>query len=115
MTPQPHSTGPSALFGWMVHAYTASGAVMALGMAVAVMHSRYRTAFFLMVAATAIDSTDGALARLTRVRQATPHFDGARLDDIVDYLTFVFIPTLLLLHSGLLPSGWGGGVVAAAM
>ncbi len=98
----------------MVHAYTASGAVLALGMAVAVMHDRYRTAFFLMVAATLIDSTDGALARLARVKEATPRFEGARLDDIVDYLTFVFVPALLVLHAGLLPRGWGG-VVAASM
>lgn len=99
----------------MVHAYTASGAVMALGMAVAIIHDRYRTAFLLMVAATLIDSTDGALARLVRVKEATPRFDGARLDDIVDYLTFVFLPGLLILHAGLLAPGWGGIVVSAML
>ena len=48
------------------------------------------------------------LARLARVKEATPGFDGARLDDIVDYLTFVFVPALLLYQAGLLPAGWGG-------
>lgn len=76
-------------------------------MAVSIAHSQYRTAFVLMVAATVIDATDGALARLARVKEATPLFDGARLDDIVDYLTYAFIPALLLVHAGLLPSGWG--------
>jgi len=33
----------------MVHAYTASGAVLALAMTVAVIQARYRTAFLLMV------------------------------------------------------------------
>jgi len=98
----------------MVHAYTASGAVLALAMTVAVIQARYRTAFLLMVAATVIDGTDGLFARMARVKDETPEFDGARLDDIVDYLTFVFVPALLVLHAGLLPSGWGG-VAAAAM
>ena len=34
-------------------------------------------------------------------------FNGARLDDIVDYLTFVFVPVVMLRHVGLLPAGAG--------
>lgn len=98
----------------MVHAYTASGAVLALAMTVAVIHARYRTAFLLMVAATVIDGTDGLFARMARVKDATPEFDGGRLDDIVDYLTFVFVPALLVFQAGLLPLGWGG-LAAGAM
>src|SRR5262245_39175187 len=108
------SARPFRLFAWTVHAYTASGAVLALAMTLAVMHDRYRSAFLLMVAATVIDGTDGLFARMARVKEATPGFDGARLDDIVDYLTFVFVPALLVFHAGLLPAGWGG-VAAAAM
>lgn len=114
MSSQP-SARPHAPFAWLVHAYTASGTLLALGMAVAIARSQYRTAFFLMVVATIIDATDGALARLARVKEATPLFDGARLDDIVDYLTYAFIPALLLVHAGLLPSGWGALVAAAIL
>jgi phosphatidylcholine synthase len=99
----------------MVHAYTASGAVLALAMTLAVIHHRYRTAFFLMVAATVIDGTDGLLARIARVKEKTPEFDGGRLDDIVDYLTFVFVPVLLVLEAGLLADGWGGLAAAAVL
>lgn len=95
------------ILAWSVHAYTACGAIAALAMVVAVMDGRYRLAFLLMVAATVIDGTDGVLARLARVRQTLPMFDGARLDDIVDYLTFVFVPALLALEAGLVPEGWG--------
>ena len=102
------------LFAWTVHGYTATGAVAAFAMTIAIFNGNYRMAFLLMVAATAIDATDGVLARLARVKQTTPNFDGARLDDIVDYLTFVFVPALLLYQAGLLPAGWGV-VVAAAM
>jgi phosphatidylcholine synthase len=98
----------------MVHAYTASGAVAAFAMTIAVFDRRYRAAFLLMVIATTIDATDGVLARWADVKRATPNFDGARLDDIVDYLTFVFVPALLLYLAGTLPPGWGG-LVAAAM
>ena len=52
-----------------------------------------------MIAATFVDATDGVLARRARVKEALPGFDGARLDDIVDYLTYVFLPVLLLYHA----------------
>jgi phosphatidylcholine synthase len=102
-------------FAWGVHAYTALGAVAAFAMAVAVFQGHYQAAFLLMVAATAIDGTDGVFARWARVKEVTPGFDGARLDDIVDYLTFVFVPALLLYHAGTLPSQWAGLVVAAML
>ena len=119
MTPQPRTAHPrprgSRAFAWAVHGYTASGAVLAFAMTIAVINGRYRLAFLLMVVATVIDCTDGVLARLARVKQATPAFDGARLDDIVDYLTFVFVPALLLFQAALLPSGWDAVVVAAML
>lgn len=108
-------TGAQPFFAWAVHAYTAFGAVAAFAMTAAVFAGEYRAAFLLMVAATAIDGTDGVLARWARVKELTPEFDGGRLDDIVDYLTFVFVPALLLYHAGMLPSGWAGLVVSAVL
>lgn len=86
---------------WAVHAYTATGAVAAFLGTLAVFNARYRDAFLLMVAATIVDATDGVLASAANVKTLTPNFDGARLDDIVDYLTFVFLPMLVVHHSGL--------------
>lgn len=99
---------------WSVHAYTASGALMGLAGVLAVVAGDYRQAFAWMFAATVVDGTDGVLARRARVKEVTPGFDGARLDDIVDYLTFVFLPAFLLVHAGLLPQGLSF-VVASAM
>ena len=90
---------------WGVHLYTASGALAAFGGTVAVFLADYRAAFLWMVFATFVDATDGVLARLARVKERLPAFDGARLDDIVDYLTYVFLPVLLLYHAGDLPRG----------
>lgn len=100
---------------WTAHGYTALGAVAAFLMTLAVIDARYRMAFIVMVVATAIDATDGVLARWADVKHATPAFDGARLDDIIDYLTFVFVPALLLFRAGLLPQQWGGAVAAAIL
>jgi phosphatidylcholine synthase len=98
-----------------VHAYTATGAIFAFAGVVAVVHGRFRDAFLMMVAATFVDATDGVLARLARVKDLAPTLDGARLDDIVDYLTFVFLPILLLFQAGDLPAGWAWAPVAAVL
>jgi phosphatidylcholine synthase len=100
---------------WAVHGYTAFGAVLAFAGVLAVFNDRYRDAFLLMILATIIDGTDGVLARAARVKEVTPGFDGARLDDIVDYLTFVFLPVVLLYHAGHLPPGWAWIPIAAVL
>jgi phosphatidylcholine synthase len=87
-----------------VHAYTASGAVLAFVGIRAVFAGDARLAFAMMLVATIIDSTDGVLARAARVKETLPSVDGARIDDIVDYLTFVVLPLLLLDRFGFLPS-----------
>jgi phosphatidylcholine synthase len=102
-------TGRAA--AWAVHLYTATGAVTAFLGTLAVIQSSYRTAFLWMAAATFVDATDGVLARAARVKARLPQFDGGRLDDIVDYLTYVFLPVLLLYHAGDLPQNMWGVVV----
>jgi len=100
---------------WAVHAYTASGALMALAGVAAAAAGDVRTAFIWMFAATFVDGTDGVLARAARVKERTPAFDGARLDDIVDYLTFVFLPAYLLFANGYLPVELRWPVAAAML
>ena len=102
-------------FAWLVHFYTASGAVLAFAATLAAFQGRFREAFLLLIASTLVDATDGMLARRAGLPHATPGFDGARLDDIVDYLTFVFVPMVILYMAGDLPEGWGFWVVAAVL
>jgi phosphatidylcholine synthase len=106
---------PNLVLAWFVHVYTASGAIAAFLAVLAVIEGRYRDAFIWLAASTAVDATDGVLARLASVKEALPGFDGARLDDIIDYLTFVFVPILLLHQAGALPAGWGFAVVCAVL
>jgi phosphatidylcholine synthase len=98
---------PAALPAWGVHLYTATGTLLAFAGVIAVFGGRFRDAFLLMIAATLVDATDGVLSRRAQVKRATPYFDGARLDDIVDYLTFVFLPALVVHQAALVPGGWG--------
>ena len=100
---------------WLVHFYTASGAVLAFGAALAAIDGRFRDAFLFLIASTAVDATDGMFARRAGLPAATPRFDGARLDDIVDYLTFVFVPMVILYLAGDLPAGWGFWVVTGVL
>ncbi len=81
---------------WIAHLYTASGAVIAL-LATGLTFSRnFRGVFLYFVAATLIDATDGMLARALKVKERLPGFDGAKLDDIIDYLMYAFIPALVV-------------------
>src|ERR671933_2064761 len=96
-----------------VHLYTASGVVLALLILVAAFGGDAVRALWLMLASLLIDSTDGLLARRLRVSEALPFFDGALLDNIVDYMTYVFAPMVLLWSGGYLPAGTSGVVFAA--
>jgi len=109
------SSIPSRAAAWAVHAFTASGAVMGLASLLATVQGDYRTAFLWMIAATAVDGVDGWLARLARVGELAPGLDGKRLDDIVDYVTYVVAPAFLLLRAGLLPADAGWPVAAAIL
>jgi phosphatidylcholine synthase len=100
---------------WTVHAYTASGAVWAFLAARSVVDDNWRLAFLWLFAAVLVDSTDGWFARLARVQERLPRFSGTRLDDIVDYLTFVFVPALIVWRADLVPAGWSVPVAGAML
>jgi phosphatidylcholine synthase len=85
---------------WAVHAYTGLGAVLAFLAGWAVVHGYDRLALGALFTATLVDATDGVLARRARVKDVLPGIDGGRIDDIVDYMTFVLIPMLLLEAAG---------------
>lgn len=110
------SSAPSVhqLSAAAVHLYTASGAVLAFLIVLASFQGDIQRALWLGLIALVIDSTDGTLARRFRVSETLPWFDGRRLDDIVDYLTYVFAPILLLWSSGYLPDGTSGMLIVSA-
>lgn len=96
-----------------VHLYTASGAVLAFLIVLAAIRGDVIQALWIMLVAMIIDGTDGWLARRFHVSEVLPWFDGRRLDDIVDYLTYVFAPVLLVWINGYLPAGLSGMVLVS--
>lgn len=104
--------GPWIVASWLVHAYTASGLVLAFLTVIAVMDGDTERALWLFLAAMVVDGTDGALARYVRVKERVPWFDGAMLDNIVDYITYAFMPMVLLWSAGYLGGGTSATVLA---
>ena len=103
---------------WLVHIFTASGAVIGLFTLYAIHEGQFRLAFWLMAAAILVDSVDGMLARRFQAKIRLPGIDGGLLDNILDYLNYVIAPAFFLLVSDSLPgSGWsaiGASVIVLA-
>lgn len=105
--------GAAIFASWLVHAYTASGVVLAFLTVIAVMEGDTVRALWLGLAAMVVDGTDGMMARYVQVKRWVPWFDGALLDNIVDYLTYAFTPMVLLWSTGYLGEGTSATVLAA--
>ena len=106
----PDATAPpiAVVAAWGVHLFTGMGLVVAALMAVLLVRGgaeAFRGVFFLMVIGTLIDAIDGTFARMAHVKTVLPNFDGRKLDDITDFLTYTFLPLALIWRAGLLPLG----------
>ncbi len=97
---------------WGVHLLTASGAPAGILAILATVRGDIPQAFWWMAYTLVVDAVDGTLARWVGVKTLLSWIDGARLDDCVDYFTYVIVPGCFLLLTGLLPSGLGVAVVA---
>lgn len=95
-----------------VHVYTSLGVVFAFFMVTAAAQGKVETVLWLFLVAMVVDGTDGILARRFEVKKVLPGFDGALLDNIVDYITYTFAPMVLLWHNGYLPDGRTGQFIA---
>ena len=98
---------------WGVHLYTSLGLVAGFLALLAVFDGNLRASWVFLGLALFIDATDGGLARKADVKRWTPHFDGRKLDDIVDYLNYTFIPVVFAYRYGLV-IGVAGQLVLGA-
>ena len=89
----------------LVHVYTASGVLLALAATMELCSAApdARLVFLALAAAVLVDATDGPLARRADVKRWLPTIDGRTIDDIVDYLTYTFVPLLLVWRMEWLP------------
>jgi len=98
---------------WFTHFFTATGAVWGLMSIIAITNNSWKTAFVWMALAVFVDSFDGLLARRARVKDVLPNFDGALLDNMIDFLNYVVVPAFFLYEADILPMG--GKMLGAAM
>jgi phosphatidylcholine synthase len=96
-------SGPPAFFAWLVHAFTATGAVLAFLALIAILEEEWQLALLWLVVALVVDGIDGSFARWARVKEKAGRIDGDTLDLVIDYLTYVFVPTLFLWRAELIP------------
>ncbi|HEY8578436.1 MAG TPA: CDP-alcohol phosphatidyltransferase family protein [Beijerinckiaceae bacterium] len=103
---------------WGVHVFTASGAAAGLLALERAYAGDMATCFAWLALALVIDGVDGTLARALRVKERAATIDGDALDLVIDYFTYVVVPTVVFMRSGLTP-GWlattlGLAIVAAS-
>ena len=89
---------------WAVHAFTASGAILALLALFAIHGHRWTEAMLWLLAALVVDGVDGSFARAAHVKTLASRIDGDILDLVIDYLNYVFVPTIFILEARLLPA-----------
>lgn len=110
---RPHPLSQYCL-AWMVHAFTGSGAFIGVWSLFEIHRQQYTHALWLMGLTLLIDALDGTFARLAHVKSVLPQFDGALLDNIIDYLNYVIAPCFFLLAKpDLLPPDYALWVVLA--
>jgi phosphatidylcholine synthase len=90
-----------------VHVLTASGAALALVSLILATGGHWAAMFACLGLALVVDGIDGPLARALNVQDALPRWDGAGLDFVVDFTTYVFVPAYAIAASGYLPEGFG--------
>lgn len=90
---------------YAVHVYTALGVALAFWAAAETCGADpdVRLVFALFIASVAVDASDGPLARAWAVKRWAPAVDGRTIDDLVDYLTYTFVPLLLVWRMGWVP------------
>jgi phosphatidylcholine synthase len=105
--------GPRHLFA--IHLLTASGAAFSLLSVAAVLDQHWTATFIWLGVALLVDGIDGPIARRYRVRERLPKWDGAALDFVIDYTTYVFVPAIIVARALQLPPVLGAicGVIVA--
>lgn len=84
---------------WTIHAITASGALVVLLGYYAISQGFLKLGVFCMLLTIVIDSIDGPLARYWQVTNVVPNFDGARLDYIIDFSSWVLLPAFYIMST----------------
>jgi len=90
---------------YLIHLFTVSGVLFSFLALLASIQKDFPLTFFFLSIALFIDGIDGSLARKVDVKKYTPHINGENLDNIIDYLNYVFVPAFVIYWLDMVPSG----------
>lgn len=88
--------------GVSIHLLTASGAVAGMIALQSVFSENIKAALLWLIACQILDGVDGPIARRFNVELHAPHIDGHVLDLVIDYVTCVVVPVVLLLNMNII-------------
>ncbi|MFZ5885773.1 MAG: CDP-alcohol phosphatidyltransferase family protein [Chloroflexota bacterium] len=89
-----------------VHLFTATGAVWGFLTLLAIWEGNIKLALLYIIIAMFVDGFDGILARWFDVKTHARWIDGGLMDNIIDYLNYVVVASLLLVRvPNLMPEG----------
>ena len=89
-----------------IHFYTSTGIIFSFLAAMALINRDIHLFLLSLFIAVIIDATDGTLARKCSINEILPNFDGSLMDDLIDYLTYTFLPCVGLAQFNVLSQGW---------
>jgi phosphatidylcholine synthase len=115
MNQKPEKSLLKSIVAYSVHVFTATGAIFGFLALLAVINQNWKWMVIWMVASMLVDGLDGFLARLTKTRVYAARYDGALMDNIIDYFTYVVVPALFFYVSDVLPPGWGIIIASAIL
>lgn len=97
----------SRALAYGVHVLTALGAALGFLALQAVFAGNLTLAFIWLGVALVVDAVDGPLARRFSVKSRAKRYDGALLDLVVDFVTYVFVPAAMLLRPEVMAAPYG--------
>lgn len=83
--------------------FTATGVLWGFLAIMAIFNEDWIAFFVWMAVSVFVDAFDGLLARRARVKEVVPGFDGALLDNMVDFLNYVVVPAIFIYSYDLMP------------
>jgi len=95
---EPETSQSQRRTGFSIHVLTASGALAGLFALQSVIDGHIRAALLWLIVCQILDGIDGPIARKFDVGLHAPHIDGHVLDLVIDYVTCVVVPTVLLIR-----------------
>lgn len=103
---------------WMrmaINLFTGLGAGVSTYSIFVAFQGQIREAWLWLMIAVLIDAADGTLIRTLQLKTICPNFDGERLDEYADLLTFVIGPLAIIVANGQLPMNIVGAFTAMAV